>query len=188
MKYSKIIIDVEFDEYERLFLHSIGKVRKDFVAYNNIYHVERVFAYELYYNIRNKLNRHNPNGLLLNGEITKYFELNKKWRSPDLVLHGGYDPITIGNGSQHIICEIKSSRNEVKVKEFKKDIRSLAEGIHNLNYHYGVFILLGTQEKLKELIKKSKVRKPKEIKKILTVCVSHTGTPEYDWLETLLID
>ena len=105
------------------------------------FHVEHVFAYELYHLWKDVLKKENPNSLMLNGELTKhYYCLEKEeYKFPDVVLHSGYSK----SNYQCIICEIKSSRNHVNNDALMKDMKSLKAGIESLGYKCGVFIYLG---------------------------------------------
>lgn len=111
---------------------------------DNRFHVERVFAYELYYKWRTLLNEksNNPLEAMLNGELTKHYYVEGKYTFPDMVLHGDYndrgEPL-----KQLIICEIKSSRNTIEDNALKKDLESLQGGINILGYHCAVFVYLG---------------------------------------------
>lgn len=102
------------------------------------FHVERVFAYELYYQWKELLKK-NDSKLILNGEITKHYYVLENYGFPDMVLHGGQND----NNNQFIICEIKSSRNTITQDALKKDMTSLLDGINVLLYKCGVFIYLG---------------------------------------------
>ena len=87
------------------------------------FHVEHVFAYELYHLWKDVLKKENPNSLMLNGELTKHYYCLENY--------------------QCIICEIKSSRNHVNNDALMKDMKSLKAGIESLGYKCGVFIYLG---------------------------------------------
>ena len=133
--------------YIKSLSEAIENVHSKFIFINkdvSQYHLEHIFAYELYYKWKVILKRKggNPQKLLLNGELTKHYCKTSIYRFPDLVLHKDYK--NIGNeGYQCIICEIKSSRNSIKSKDLKKDINSLYGGITELFYKCGVFIYLG---------------------------------------------
>jgi len=127
-----------------IFSNSVEAVNKHFIRNckeeggDDCFHVERVFAYELYYKWK-KLLEANESQLMLNGEITKHYYVLEKYGFPDMVLHGGQND----NKNQFIICEIKSSRNTIADGALKKDMESLRDGINVLSYKCGVFIYLG---------------------------------------------
>lgn len=105
------------------------------------FHLERIFSYELYYRWSRLLERkqENPEHLFLNAELVKHYDEMRDYKFPDLVLHGDY----INREKQYIICEIKSSRNQITEDALKKDLESLQNGIWRLLYKCGVFIYLG---------------------------------------------
>lgn len=107
------------------------------------FHLERVFSYELYYRWSRLLNNRNknPEKVFLNAELVKHYDNSKKFKFPDMVLHGDYT----NREKQFIICEIKSSRNQIKDISLKKDVESLCEGVIGLEYHCAVFIYLGNR-------------------------------------------
>jgi hypothetical protein len=109
-----------------------------------IFHLEHVFAYELYSKWKGVLSRRggNPQKLLLNGELIKHYCRMSSFRFPDLVLHKNYEKKVL-NSYQCIICEIKSSRHNISTKALRKDIISLYGGTTELSYKCGVFIFLG---------------------------------------------
>ena len=145
-----------------------------------IKHTERVFAYELYHQWSNIIDKRT---WVINAEIRKYLECfknnlmkhasdenpnngtncygqNKVWNFPDLVLHKGQN-----QNYQMIACEIK--RKERLKNDFVKDIETLywltrSDLIDNSNkdslapYRSGVFLLLnGNFEDLKSIVKES---------------------------------
>lgn len=105
------------------------------------FHLERVFSYELYYRWSRLLNnsKKNPEKVFLNAELVKHYDHSKQYKFPDMVLHGDYTNCE----KQFIICEIKSSRNQIDNDSLKKDVESLFEGVKGLSYHCAVFIYLG---------------------------------------------
>lgn len=150
-----------------------------------IKHTERVFAYELYHQWSNIIDKRT---WVINAEIRKYLECfkdnlmkkvkivndenpnngtngydqNKVWNFPDLVLHKGQN-----KNYQMIACEIK--RKDRLKYDFVKDIETLywltrSELIDNNSndmdslepYRTGVFLLLnGNFEDLKSIVKES---------------------------------
>lgn len=107
------------------------------------FHLERVFSYELYFRWSKLLTnrRKNPEKVFLNAELAKHYYNSSKYKFPDMVLHGSFD----SREKQFIICEIKSSRNQIKDIYLKKDVESLCEGVIGLEYHCAVFIYLGSR-------------------------------------------
>ena len=73
---------------------------------------------------------------MLNAELTKHYDKLNRYKFPDLVLHGNY----ANREKQYLICEIKSSRNQIKGNALKKDMESLYGGVIELGYHCGIFI------------------------------------------------
>jgi hypothetical protein len=108
---------------------------------NGKFHLERVFSYELYYRWSRLLNKrnNNPEKVFLNAELVKHYDNRKQFKFPDMVLHGDYT----NREKQFIICEIKSSRNQIDNNSLRKDVESLYEGVTGLSYHCAVFIYLG---------------------------------------------
>ncbi len=107
------------------------------------FHLERVFSYELYYRWTKLLNNRskNPEKVFLNAELVKHYDNSKQFKFPDMVLHGSYE----NRDKQFIICEIKTSRNQINDNSLKKDVESLYEGVRGLGYHCAVFIYLGNR-------------------------------------------
>ncbi len=105
------------------------------------FHVERVFAYELYYRWKKLLYSDEEvlTDIMLNAELTKHYYSLEQYGFPDLLLHGGYNVYD----KQIIICEIKSSRNQIEDSALEKDMKSLRDGINVLSFKCGVFIYLG---------------------------------------------
>lgn len=139
---------------------AIESVKSNYV-YNNTekqFHLERVFAYELYYQWKKLLNKRgeNPEKLMLNAELSKFYhnkKCDKKYRFPDMVLHGNYDD----KKRQFIICEIKSTKNPISTSTLQKDIDSLIDGMDKLEYHFSVFIYVGnkwenTAKRMRQLV------------------------------------
>ncbi|HCZ8395984.1 hypothetical protein [Elizabethkingia anophelis] len=119
----------------------------------SIQQIERVFAYELYYQLK-LISHTSPNyqEINFNGEISKKIsaEINtlhtgitieSKYVSPDLVLHKQQiDSSTI---NQKLIIEIKAGNKSNK--QIAKDILKLNYGIETLNFEFGVFISINTR-------------------------------------------
>lgn len=207
--------------------NSINRVDQSFIKYNiedvdhvgaskvigTKAHLERVFAYELYRQWMNYLEKNGIRNLVVNGEIGKYIkdefakdlEYNgKKERDnfPDLVLHKSQ-----GNDEKQImVCEIK--REGVKDGDLLLDLYKLScytsEKIFwKKPFNYGVFILEGNNASLKQLkIKKGTTVRFKDnitsieewmenekFKKNFSkiICVSYNGIKlEYDQLNNLI--
>lgn len=139
-----------YDENLCTFLYALSKVKLEYIIYNNLYqseaksdvefqnHIERVFAYELYRQWANALEKQDIE-LKLNGEISK----NKNWQCsspiscptkdncdngktiryyPDLVLHKDQGKHT----GQKIVCEIKRIKTIIsKSANLDSDIEKL---------------------------------------------------------------
>lgn len=136
---------------------------------DNNYHLEHVFAYELYYKWKMALRRKggNPQKLMLNGELTKHYCKTSSYKFPDMVLHKSYNRNGL-DAYQCIICEIKSSRNYIPKKDLKKDIVSLCGGITELSYKCGMFIYIGDNAKkeisrLRKIVQEDNIVFPKRI-------------------------
>ncbi len=151
---------------------------------------ERVFAYELYHQIRlimepelgKIIDRYNH--LLLNGEQVKsdcffkhLFEglskLCEKYKDdgnnriiPDLVLHK--DLGSIDEGNQLYLVEIKMGQNQNALDDLVK-LTFLKES--NLGFHFYIFIYVGkTLDTLKEEIMKT--NKKRLAKEIVCMCIA----------------
>lgn len=139
-----------------ILVDAICSVSEKYIWYNGykdeeknedvIAHLERVFAYELYYQWR-KLMDYSSSNLTLNGEISKnvYDEIPKEPKSyfPDMVLHKGQ-----GNkDEQMIVCEIKR-KHSFNSGKFKEDIKKLLWYVDkerfSAPFECGVFILAGS--------------------------------------------
>jgi len=105
------------------------------------FHLEHVFAYELYYRWKVILSNYidNPEALMLNAELTKHYHEIERYKFPDMVLHGNYSK----EDKQFVICEIKSTKNRIEDEYLIKDMESLKRGIRDLHYKCGLFIYLG---------------------------------------------
>ena len=146
------------------------------------FHVERVFAYELYYRWKRLLfpNEDIPQDLLLNAELTKHYHTLEHYGFPDLLLHGGYNV----NDKQFIICEIKSSRTDPDEQALEKDMKSLRDGINVLSFKCGVFIYLGVDttymiSRLRNILQEIDFN---DRKKIIFVGVDGRNSAQYDIL------
>lgn len=161
------ISSLEVDEcYFKYLFDAILNVEEKYITYEDLSghegkeeHVERVFAYELYRQWANLLEK-NDEELVLNGEV--YKRLNWEPIScnteaqgvyPDLVLHSSQ-----GTGdNQKMICEIKRKANEDKnaiFADFLKLSCYLRDGAFVNDYasfDYGVFILAGKDVKLENI-------------------------------------
>lgn len=168
-----------------VFSHAIESVTKNYIRNckeeggDDCFHVERVFAYELYYYWKKQL-KDNNSQLMLNGEITKHYHILEKYGFPDIVLHGGQND----DKNQFIICEIKSSRNTIKDDGLKKDMESLRDGINILQYKCGVFIYLGVDttymiSRLRIILQEIDFN---DRKKIIFVGVDGRNSAQYDIL------
>jgi len=127
-------------------------------------HVERAFAYELYHRWSCLLCGNND-GLMLNGEIGKYlnwfygngYDDNGKQKYPDIVLHKGQTE----NG-QMIVCEIKKMDhvNDGIVDDLYKLFRFTCMPDKNDKpryfnpYHWGIYLIINVE------ITKNNVEKP----------------------------
>lgn len=145
---SKELRNENWDNTDWLYIVGLSKaienVTIEYIRNNvgdNTFHVEHVFAYELYSKWKEELNNagSNPKNLLLNGELTKHYCKTASYKFPDMVLHKHYD----NNDYQCVICEIKSSRNGISDDALIKDMISLHGGTTELSYKCGVFIYLG---------------------------------------------
>lgn len=116
---------------------------------------ERVFAYELYHQIR-MIN--NNSGLVLHAEIDKrgHHDFKKKeQKNPDFIFHvpGEYN-------LKSVVVELKVDLNA----GMKKDFETLDMFIRNFHYEYGIFIILNfsVDEVKKEI---QKINKEKIVNK-----------------------
>lgn len=162
---------------------AIESVSKDYVYDEETkrFHLEHVFAYELYHKWRELLNQENPKNLRLNAELSKHYNEEEEYRFPDMVLHGGH------NNYKHqiIVCEIKSSRHRITTKALKKDINSLEKCINGLYYHCGVFIYLGYTKNMQKMIGRLRpLLSDKSNKKIIFIGVNEVNgdIPHYELL------
>ena len=152
-------------------LNAISNVDKQYLSYaeynanaenrkDQIDQLERVFAYELYY----QWSLLKDDNMVLNGEIGKLW--NDKYWYPDLVLHGGQgDP-----ENNRVVVEIKrecmvKGNLNVILEDFKKlssflksEEKSSQDDCKFRNYKNAVFILLkGKIEEISHMLKAKKV-------------------------------
>lgn len=155
------------------------------------YHVERVFAYELYRQWANRIQILYDNKYLINGEIGKTTSLFDQFSSlgykfPDLVLHQSQ-----GNCDyQGVVCEIKTSN--VTRPSFKEDIEKLCCFVCGDNekyrFSFGVFILVGVDIKrildLMDEIDHDVFKANLKERMERVICVAYND----GWLETTRLD
>lgn len=167
---------INYLDYDILvLLNAISNVDKQYLSYaeynanaedrkDQIDQLERVFAYELYY----QWSLLKDDNMVLNGEIGKI--LNDKYWYPDMVLHGGQgDP-----ENNRVVVEIKrecmvKGNYKVILEDFKKlssflksEEKSSQDDCKFRNYKNAVFILLkGKIEKISDMLKEEKNRKTK---------------------------
>lgn len=124
--------------------------------------VERVFAYELYRQWANLLEKNGINDLVLNGEIRKNLIStiipNKNFFYPDLVLH---NVEVLDSNKNIIVCEIKRKESIEKISD---DLLKLSMFLSNTpkrknndiwsSYHLGVFLLVGDTVEWSDITKK----------------------------------
>ena len=173
-KYQKIYFIDNNNQHATLFnllFKAIALVKKDYLTFIDdltgefLYHKERVFAYELYRQLANVLEREHETSLIINAEIDKiigsdisYYEENLKptvlRKYPDIVIHGGQN----NRRKQKIICEIKhNTKKMVPSSDILADLYKLSLYIDknemgDKKYDYGVFILLnGHFKQIKDL-------------------------------------
>lgn len=124
---------------------------------------ERVFAYELYHQFRVlTINNEEYSNIQFNGEIGKQIfqraddcgtgiDTHQLNFAPDLVLHKGQRDSLEQN--QKLVIEIKA-RN-ISDDKLAKDILKLNHYIDALNFQYGIFITVNTDEQvIKEKLKR----------------------------------
>lgn len=112
---------------------------------------ERVFAYELYHQIRMI---ENDSELILHGEIDKRGHVDfpaVEQRNPDFIFHvpGEYN-------CKSVVVELKVDLNG----GIEKDFETLDMFIKNYSYSYGIFIICNhSEEKVKKFIERIDVEK-----------------------------
>lgn len=140
------------------------------------FHKERVFAYELYRQWANILERECDEPIVLNAELDKIInerietrddtennnDIKEVQKFPDIVLHNGQGD----DKMQKIICEIKrNTENNISCSVILADLYKLACYMDEEKFHsgikpfeYGVFVFVnGSLDKIKE-IKKAKIK------------------------------
>ena len=154
-------------QYFNYLFRAIALVDKKFINYEvynaelklleTAYHLERVFAYELYRQWANILSCECLDKYILNAELDKivkesiYYHNPKKKETvtmfPDIVMHGGQDNAT----HQKMICEIKRNKTGTDTKNISNqkifaDLYKLTCYLDKAKFRdkfdYGVFILL----------------------------------------------
>ena len=154
-----------YNENLCLFFQALKQVKKEYAMFwkcdsegdkRSIEHSERVFAYELYRQWENILEK-NESKLLLNGEPGKhlgrfYTNQDKKGEGirddkyPDLVLHLGQET----NSGNEIVCEIKRSSNNESLEE---DLKKLNIFTHGTNaYELGILLIYGCKSTKERVI------------------------------------
>ncbi len=211
-------------QYFNYLFRAIALVDKKFISYDvynadlksleTAYHLERVFAYELYRQWANILSCECHDKYILNAELDKivketisYHNPKKKeavTMFPDLVMHGGQ-----GNVShQKMICEIKRNKTGTETKNISNqkifaDLYKLTCYLDKAKFldkfDYGVFVLLnGALSQISNIPSKTSVFRPERLsfgdfkedfKKFFhrIVCVTYDGvTLHYDLLSELI--
>ena len=150
----------------RLFC-ALNHIDKSYLSFSNIMtqkeneeQLERVFAYELYFQWKSIIQYENKS-ITLSPEITKYYSgystsvYKNKFILPDLILHDGQNSYE----NQLFACEIKR-KSGINKKSLKKDLNSLIQCTKDSAFHYhpfklGIFIGYNmTVEELKKLVYK----------------------------------
>lgn len=161
----------EVKKHIELMLSAITNVSKEYLWYKITSNdeevekeqLERVFAYEFYYQWRKLLEAFGCT-LFLNGEVSKKVrdEINKKvqyaTKYPDIVLHAGQD--IKDQNFQLIICEIKRKdglKNDTVLKDLENIICYLNnDNFDNVAFQCGVFLLIGDSlenSKIQEILR-----------------------------------
>ena len=169
-------------------LQALALVDKKYLSYANtnanadnrgdqIEHLERVFAYELYH----QWSLLKGDDLILNGEIDKLWN-DKTWY-PDLVLHGGQDDPY----NNKIVVEIKREcMVKGKPEAILDDLKKLSMFLETVkkdddlkkfrNYEYAVFILLkGELKEIANALKVDKVSKKEYNSNIICMTYNDKG-------------
>lgn len=142
------------------FMEALLNVESRYIAYpkgddeNEKKQCERVFAYELYHQYRDIMQKapERYSGIYLNGDISKadaiYDDIFKF--CPDLVLHG--HPGKIEDGKQYFLCEMKTWINRWKYKE---DLEKLTQLSHSkLGFQDYIFLAIGDSlQDMKDCVK-----------------------------------
>lgn len=148
----------EVKTHIELMLSAIANVSKEYLWYKITTNddeiekeqLERVFAYEFYYQWRKLLDAFSCT-LFLNGEVSKQVrdEIYKKKQNaikyPDIVLHAGQD--NFDEEFQIIVCEIKRKEG-FKEETFRKDLSSIMsyldkENFNRAPFQCGVLLIVG---------------------------------------------
>ena len=137
----------DWEVFSEILSKSIAGIRKEYFKIERYRDLptlrERVYCYELYHQMRNRLPKKFP--YLLHGEIDKsghdwivqLFRGNSP--NPDFVVH-------VPNHSTNLaVIEVKTTGN--KKKEIQKDIKKLHKFITKVNYYRGILLLFGPDEK-----------------------------------------
>lgn len=129
--------------------------------------LERVFAYELYYQWKRLLLK-SKSKLILNGEIEKRLQSwsENHYIVPDMILHKEHS----SSEDQMIVCEIKRNKGYFSGEEyshFARDFEKLSkmsctkyenDEHTSHNFKMGVFVLsLGTLDDLNDIVAKTKL-------------------------------
>ncbi len=157
--------------------------RRNLVGNDLIKTGERIFCYELYHQLRMRMDAENPNifnNVFLQGELRKHqleplldrFGLRRLSYNfiPDLLLHSP------GNADEHpYVIEIKTTRFLAE-PELADDIEKIAEFICNYDYQRGVFLGINLSiETLTTMIINSEriiqIPRIQEIKNRITIAV-----------------
>ena len=163
---------------------AISLVNKKFISYTvyngknkeKQFHVERVFAYELYRQWANILESECKEPLVLNAELEKVIEerigtdddienvcnIEEERKYPDIVLHNGQGSDKI----QKIICEIKrNTETKISGSVILADLYKLACYMDEEKFHsgmkpfeYGVFVFVNGSLNQIKAIKKAKIK------------------------------
>lgn len=142
----------EYDFHVTILAKAVAKVKYHYIDYDTRRsdasssirikkRAERVFAYELYHQIRKQID--NKDGYYLNAEVYKNNKVfksidNVKSCYPDLILHG--EPGEINEDTQYFLCEIKMHGNA----ELTQDLGKLSKLISSkLGFKYYIFLCIG---------------------------------------------
>lgn len=160
----------------------VNKKYIDYTVYNGKkkekrFHKERVFAYELYRQWANILEKECDEPLVLNAELDKIIEekigtdddiekvcsnIEEERKYPDIVLHNGQGSVKI----QKIICEIKrNTETNISGSVILADLYKLACYMDEEKFHsgikpfeYGVFVFVNGSMNHIKTIKKAKIK------------------------------
>lgn len=126
-------------EYIELIKEALSQVEPAYFELTTTYEPsgivrERVFCYELYHQLRNRMTTNHK--LTLNGEIDKrgHIDFNHEdQKNPDFVFH-----IPGTHEGNTLIIEVKGKLNSIDIK---KDFDTVSTFIEKYNYQAGIFIL-----------------------------------------------